>query len=202
MDVFWYDNLNVIFRDLSEFFPTKSQSLERRLNAILRLGIYTSLVLSIYNSSTKYLLIPLVIGILTLVLYTSEIKNKETYSNETCTMPTVSNPCMNFTMADFLNVDSEGTIKDKPEACKNVDEDISKAFEKNLYRDAGDMLVDGIPRAFYTLPSTTLTNDRETFMNWLYRPKNHCKEDLSKCLYSNLKYQPQIFPNALENPSK
>lgn len=70
-DPIWIDNFQILFQTnrLNEFFPTKKQSDEERLNSILRLAFYVSILLCIYHSSIKYSSIFVFILIFTLIIY-------------------------------------------------------------------------------------------------------------------------------------
>lgn len=103
-----------------------------------------------------------------------------------CTRPTLDNPFMNFTNGDMMNIGPDGKIIDKPEACKYTDSEIKKEsefyFNQNLYRDATDLFNNqNSQREFYSMPSTTFPNDRETFQNALYKTPETCKENTRKC---------------------
>lgn len=55
-DPIWMDDFTILFKTdkLNEFFPTKKQTNEERLNSIVRLSIYVSIILCIYHSNTMY----------------------------------------------------------------------------------------------------------------------------------------------------
>jgi hypothetical protein len=70
-DPVWIDNFNILFQKdkLTEFFPTKTQTNEERINAIIRLSLYASIVLSIYHSNVKYSSIFIFFLFFTFVIY-------------------------------------------------------------------------------------------------------------------------------------
>ena len=58
-------------------------------------------------------------------------------------------------------------------------------------------------RNFYTTPSTTIPNDRESFQKWLYNTPQTCKENQEFCNslnYENLRSNRFIFPEPEQNP--
>jgi hypothetical protein len=94
-----------------------------------------------------------------------------------CRRPSYENPMGNHLPSDY---DSDRF----PEAlstgaCKwsNVRDDIDVEYYKNMYRNAMDLYDrETGKRSFYTMPSTTIPNDREAFQKWCYRPPSVFKE--------------------------
>lgn len=221
MDSFWYDNFEVLFASnrLMEFFPTKNQTLEKRLNSIMRLSIYISVLLYLHHKNYKYLAIALGVGVLSVYVYHNNPKTGEktestkieTLTNDVqlgnCTKPTDDNPFMNVTMKDYMNI-VDGKIVDRPPACNVSDnavkKDMDTAFEKNLYRDVDDVFGKfNSQRQFYTVPSTTIPNDRESFQKWLYSSPQTCKENQDSCLqYEDVRAKRPVFVNPNDNPAK
>jgi len=70
-DPIWIQDFNILFKKerLTEFFPTKTQTNEERINAIVRLSLYASIVLSIYHSNVKYSAIFIFFLFFTFVIY-------------------------------------------------------------------------------------------------------------------------------------
>jgi hypothetical protein len=191
-DSFWADNISVLLQSdrMSEFFPTSSQTSNERLNSIMRFGMYVSVLLALYNRETQYLLIFFVFGAITLFVHKNSKAAVEGLEDtpatqKTCTQPTIDNPFMNATMGDYMNI-VDGKIVDRPPACDatsdEVKEQVENAFENNLYRDVTDVFGKfNSQRQFYTMPSTTIPNDRDSYMKWLYATPKTCKED-NECL--------------------
>ena len=86
-DPFWINDISILWYNdrLIEFFPTKSQTVEERLNSIVRLAIYTSCLLYIYNNNYRYFFIAIITAILTYYVYTQHqpevIENIENIEN-------------------------------------------------------------------------------------------------------------------------
>ena len=60
--------------------------------------------------------------------------------------------------------------RDRKEACTTNDmkENINNKFEFNLYKNIGDVFGnENSQRQFYTMPSTTIPNNRKDFADWL-----------------------------------
>jgi hypothetical protein len=221
-DQLWTSKISIIMQQdkLTEFFPDASQTTEEKLNSIVRFSLYTSIILAAYFSDIRYL--GIFIGTLAI---TAMLDNTQSISVDTidpivvvegmdpslnitteCTKPTLANPFMNFTMADYLNLDKDGRIKDRSAACDINNPEIKKEadsfFNQNLYRDVSDVFGKvNSQREFYTMPSTTFPNDRETFQNWLYLSPKTCKEDSNYCVpLVDLRNQRQIFPHPEVDP--
>lgn len=259
-DPIWLNDFNILFKQerVMEFFPTKEQTHEERVNAIVRLSLYISILLSIYHSNLKFFAIFVFFLAFTSVVYKhhpdlntnlkkdetlrQQVQNKveknleeekgnphlnnftpmlglrhggiEKLENEvrpdnaskTCTKPTIDNPFMNVTMKDYMNLNENGQIVDRPPACDPSDPDVKKmmdeSFNNNLYKDVSDVFGKmSSQRNYFTMPWTTIPNNRESFQNWLYLNPKTCKEDQDKCLnYEDIRGKRPIFVNAERNP--
>ena len=233
-DLFWYDDISIIwkFERLTEFFPTKDQTLEERLNSIVRLSLYCSIILFYYHNNSKYLSILVASLLFTYFIYknrskieigkgtlptrdgdtvkdkmVTQAKSIEKLENENCTVPTLDNPFMNVTMKDYTNVDPKtDKLIDRPQACDIKDPkiklQIDNMFNNNLYRDVNDLFGKfNSQRQFYTMPSTTIPSDRESFQKWLYLNPKTCKEDQDFCLkYEDIRNNKPTVYNPNENP--
>lgn len=214
-DPFWINDISILWYNdrLIEFFPTKSQTVEERLNSIVRLAIYTSCLLYIYNNNYRYFFIAIITAILTYYVYTQHqpeeviehIKNIE--EKKQCTKPTIDNPFMNVTMKDYLNI-KDGKIVDRPPACDTTDPEIKKEidvmFKNNLFQDIDDLFEKfNSQRQFYTTASTTIPNDRDSFQKWLYASPKTCKQDQENCYrYEDIRANRPVQYNENENPKR
>jgi hypothetical protein len=158
VDPFWYNDITILWNKnrLTEFFPTKDQTLEEKFNAIVRLSIYCFIVLFFNKNDKNYIYLPF--GTMALTYYVYFNKKKEQFDNISlptdqmvfdnksqmvkeekkqvkeekktpinCTRPTIDNPFMNVTMKDYFNIDkSSKMIVDRPEACDISDYGIQK----------------------------------------------------------------------------
>lgn len=195
-DNFWYLDIKILFKKerLIEFFPNYEMTLNEKLNAITRLSIYLSIILSLISNNYNYMYISVIVLIFTLLIYKLQSDNIElyfdSYRNNTlnntltdvkkCTIPTQNNPFMNH---NFLT-DSPS----KPAACKSynnegVKKEIKQNFNLKLYRDVSDLYQrNNSQRQYYTMPSTTTPNDQTKFAKWCYNTGKTCKEDTIKCV--------------------
>jgi hypothetical protein len=212
-DSFWFDQPEILWdKDrLAEFFPTVELSLEERLNAILRLSIYISIILSIYKSDIRFCFIAVFTAIFTYYIYENKPKKEEVVETfgekdqQACTMPTVDNPFMNVTMKDYLNIKDE-QIVDRPPACDVSDPEVKKEIEKNfnnnLFRDVNDVFGRmNSQRQFFSMPWTTIPNKQDEFANWLYKSPKTCKEDQDYCVrYEDLRSNRPVLQEPTQNP--
>lgn len=226
-DPFWYNQSDILWNSnrLTEFFPTKDQTLEERFNSIVRFSFYLSIILYLYHNDIKYFSI--FIGALLITYYlfinnpnqieiTSDSKVpretiglieklEPTYPN--CTEPTIDNPFMNVTMKDYLNIDPKTqSIIDRPPACSTSNPDIKKKidkhFDNNLYKDVNDVFGKmNSQRQFFTMPWTTIPNAQNEFAKWLYLNPKTCKEDQDYCLkYEDIRAKRPIVYDQTKNP--
>ncbi len=210
MSDFWLTNIEILWKDGNylDFFPSNNSTNSENLNSIFRLSIYVSLVLMSVFKEWKYIFIAVVGALITISLeYLNNLENEEEFELELnkkkpCTKPTLDNPFMNVSYVDNLE------NPDRPEACDindpEIKEDIDNKFYNNLFRETSDLFGKfNSQRQFYTMPSTTIPNDRESFQNWLYKTEPTCKENSDNCLrYEDIRYKRPVFPNPLQNPRK
>jgi hypothetical protein len=192
-DEFWLDNFKILFQTnrLSEFFPSPKMTLEEKLNAIMRFGIYSSIILILLFKNYLYLYILIGFMIFTTLIYkfsNNDLKKK--YQKEEFkpfyddipfgrTVPSKNNP--------FMNINLITDPKNKPEAAKSYNNEkirnmIENNFDTNLYKDVGDLYSkSNNQREYYTMPSTTLPNDQTSFAKWCYLVPPTCKENTLYC---------------------
>ena len=208
IDPFWFNSPEIIFNKdrLTEFFPVESMTNNEKLNAILRLSIYISLLLMIYHKKMNFILIGLFVGLVTLYVFkynnVQEIEEKkEGFAIVDCQEPSEHNPFANTLVTDV------GVYKEKKEACliEDVEKKLSKEFNKGLYKDVNDLYEkNNSQNRFYTAPNTNeygiKHGDTIKFANWLWNTgSSTCKEDTGACtnsfgFYNNeLRNQPHLL---------
>jgi hypothetical protein len=210
-DDFWFNDKNIIFREdrITEFFPVTSMTYNEKLNALLRLSIYASILLFIYYKNHSFFLIPISTALITLYIYrfnTLTGPKSETYidkKQESCRMPTEDNPFSNTLVSDYNN----GKIEP---ACKITDEVVAESaeekFNRGLFKDINDLYdKNNSQRQFFTMPSTTEfgnVGDTVALAKWLYgNPNGTCKEDTTQCTnsfgfyHNDLRNKPQLLLN-------
>jgi hypothetical protein len=180
-DPFWGNDHGILFRfsRLAECFPTPDQTLQERLNSVSRLALYIGLALSIFQRR------PLPFQISTLILIfiyfawkTQTVAPKQQSAAverfdsgpRKCTMPSEDNPMMNLLPGDPM---------DRGEACVGPEaEERARAYlNPDLYKDVEELFSNRLQQQIYTLPVTTVVNDRAKFGNWLYRPADEWGTD-------------------------
>ena len=196
MDI-WYNDLNSFFNinNLLIYVPTSDMVYIEKLNTILRLSMYISILLFAVLNDRRAFFLVMIVAIITYILYSAEnnqeeyreidydrVINKEQYTEEKCTKPTMENPFMNVMMNEYQENPKRGKACDVDQVKEYVDD----YFENTLYRSVDDIYnKDSSTRQYYTMPNTNIPNDQEGFANWLYKiPEKTCKEgNGEKCKY-------------------
>lgn len=200
MEKIWFkDPSNFINeQNYDKFFPSASMTYTEKLNSLVRLAVYFSILLLVIKKDANVLYVPILTSIFTYFLYNSELKKKrneedfldklnlykDAYTNELCYKPTPENPFMNILISDYVKNPK------RTKACNITQGPIKKQaleyFNKNLYRDVGDVFQkNASDRNFITMPNTTIPNDDGAFKNFLYDIKETCKEGSGNMCYAN-----------------
>lgn len=169
-------------------------SLDEKLNAIIRLILFIGIISTFIFNDSRYILFVFIIMIISIFIYNYQIeKNKkiekflnsndlDIINNNFCIKPTKENPFMNPNI-----IDKNNKYKSCPIDNKNVINAINSNLEENIFRETDDIYNKStINRQFYTVPSTTIPNDREIFTEWLYERGPSCKENNGQQCYNNL----------------
>ena len=219
-DQFWHDDIQILFNKnrLIEFFPTKDHTIAEKLNAIVRLAVYISIIMYLIESDANYFIYAGIVALFTIFIYSNrpdanikeKLENTEIIqeTKQECTAPTVENPFMNFTMQDFLNI-KDGKIVDRPPTCDQstpeIKKEIDAKFENNLFRDVDDVFGKmNSQRQYFTMPWTSVLPDPNgEFKDWLYKSPKTCKEDSNYCnRYEDLRQKAPVFVDPSANPVK
>ena len=193
---FWYDDLSILFKQdtITEIFPSKRFDIIRKLNAIVRLSLFYTLIMYLLKREQKYLIIPLIVmGITWTIWYKQEdIQNdkllKESMNDKLddlvkindlsteCRVPNKDNPFMNPVLSDYGS--GNPPLKSCPSYNnKGVQRRVEELFNEDLYRDANDIFgKNNSQRQFYTVPGNKVPNDQGNFAQWLYGTPPTCKE--------------------------
>lgn len=214
-DPFWYGHVSILWDTsrLTEFFPTASMTLAEKLNAIVRFGLYTGILLALFRSSYIALYVPIALFAVTKVLYDQNEEPEKSievemtprqYENpiidalpdrnpvtvvdgKKCVQPTADNPFGNLLLTD-LKHDPE-----RPAACPITDPVVAAAaedkFTENLWSDVQDVWGrKNASRQFYTMPVTEVCNDQTGYAKWLYGDQGTCKsKGMDKCIPEDLR---------------
>ena len=75
---FWANNISILINEkkIHEFFPTSSMSLENKLNSIVRLSIYISIISFVINKNNNFIYYPLITMAITYLIYTTNNNQK------------------------------------------------------------------------------------------------------------------------------
>ena len=60
MNKLWYNSPYNIFENMTEFFPFKDLSNERKINALARLALYFTILIIIFNEDHNWLILSLI----------------------------------------------------------------------------------------------------------------------------------------------
>ena len=188
--MFWLDNLNIL--TIPILIPDINMTFEEKLNSIIRGLLFLGIIFTLVFNDSKYILFVLIIMIISIIIYNYQYeKNKqiEKYlndnnldiiNNKKCVKPTKSNPFMNPNILE-TNMFSACSIENS-----KISKDMNDHFNENVFRETDDLYNKSLlPRQFYTMPSTTIPNEREKLGDWLYNAGKSCKEDTLQC-YDNI----------------
>ena len=191
---FWTKDINILYNrnHILEIFPSSGFDIIRKLNAIFRFSIYYSLLVFLYNrNNTNVFYIPIVVGILTYVVYKKNNSiqvddaliqsingDKESVQDmgKSCRIPTKDNPFMNPELSDF------GNNVEVKESCtsfdnKGVQKKIDEYFDEGVFKEFSDIFNNkNSQRQFFTVPGRDIPNDQGSFAQWLYGSPPTCKE--------------------------
>lgn len=211
-DTAWYNDVTVLARRPDEFWPSRRQNDQERLNSLVRLVAYTALAIYLYRHDLKFLSFGLgAVSFLSLVhrfgapregcclpgrppvpsrpppgggaARRSPAARRDGFSTEACTRSTPDNPFANVLLSDLA------TNPGRPPACTYDahKDDIAKNFNKGLVRNVYDVYDrENSQRQFMTMPVTTSTPDTTAFVRFAYGSAGRatCKEDPSRCMGS------------------
>jgi len=180
-ETFWANDVMVLLSvdGLDKYIPSANYTLEENLNAIVRISIIVSVILSLYYKKAHY------IGLIVLALISTYIVEKyynrenkyiekfESTINEV--QPTENNPFMNVLEDDYLYRPDRTIPKDilcDPVIKAKIENDFDKGLsDVDVYGRANSQ------RQYYTVPVTTIPNKQKKFANWLYKTPPTCKEN-------------------------
>jgi hypothetical protein len=161
-------DIKLIYDDYLEIFPTSKMTLKEKIMSLIRLLLYLTIIgLIVFRSLGMIFFMGLVIMI---IIYYVVKDEKE----EKCYRSTINNPVMNVTYIDHIK------NPDREKACNEIDKD---NIRYNLYENEKDIFMSrNQERIFYTQPITTLVNDQNKYLDFLYdSERKTCKGD-RKCI--------------------
>ena len=177
-ELFWYRDINSLLtlNNLTKFIPNKGYTLDENLNAVVRLSVYISIVLVLLNNEINYLILTICAFLITFFIFSSSKKDiLENYKSNNHIIPTKNNPFMNIMMDDYIK-NPDRKIQDDIVYNIELQRDIEKQFNHNLYKDSSDIYDKGnSQRQFYTMPVTTIPNKQKEFAEACYKTGETCK---------------------------
>ena len=170
-----------------DFFPTKYQSQDERVESTSRFIIYTGILISIYRKNV----IPIMFSIAILIFFYIMMKMNRKVTNsklkrhynpsgcdkveENCQQPSVTNPFANVLIGDEPNRNHACPIDD-------VEKDVTNKFNSTVIKSEFDIYDNqNSQRQFYSNPNTSIPNDQTGFANWLYGQDEVCKSHPTSC---------------------
>lgn len=190
--MFWLDNLNIL--TIPVLIPDINMTFEEKLNSIIRALLFLGIIFTLIFNDSKYILFVLIIMIISIIIYNYQYEknrqiekylnenNLDIINNKKCIKPTKANPFMNLNILESKNSKFSACSIENSKINKNM----NKYFNENVFRETDDLYNKSLlPRQFYTMPSTTIPNEREKLGDWLYNNGESCKENTIQC-YNNL----------------
>tara|TARA_Y100000590_G_C15745201_1_gene1021771 strand:- start:4651 stop:5304 length:654 start_codon:yes stop_codon:yes gene_type:complete len=197
MTPLWITKPTILYEKkyIFEVLPGRHFDFNRKLNSLLRLSIYYSILTYLFDSKkTNIFYIPFIVSIITFILSNryretfitnlkSESMNHKNYNKETiqelkedCKIPTKNNPFMNPEIYDY-NTKSMDKSSCSSYNNKGIQKYSNDIFNKDLYRDINDIFGrNNSQRQFYTVPGNSIPNKQGDFAKWLYSTPKTCKE--------------------------
>lgn len=197
----WYEDLPGAFgpNEYYKVWPSGGMVPEERLNTYVRLCIYIGLLLAIASADARWLFIGIFAMLFTAAAYQHMEYNRSVgeqflasrnlaiVDNQVCTRPTVNNPFMNPSPADFAEDPT------RPSACPVEDPAVAEAvdagFYARLFQDVGDLYgTYASQRQYYTVPNTRMANDQTGFAKWLFGRGPSCKDGDGMQCFRNVSF--------------
>lgn len=214
MTSFWLNDPSVLFNkdQITEIWPSGSNSLERKLNSITRIVILLGFLGFLITRSIRIPVSALITLVIIVIMYNvqtkkdkkkhlSETISKEGFTNpsfykmkkDNFTAPTKQNPLMNVTLPEIkYNPKRKSAAPSfNPQVEKEINEKAGNVgINPKLFRDLGDKLdFENSMRQFHSMPNTQIPNDQEAFAKFCYGDMPSCKEgDGLQCVKDNSRW--------------
>jgi hypothetical protein len=184
-DPVWYDDIGVLPRKWAEFFPRASMTTDERTNAYVRLVLYVTLALYLYNRDARGVVFGFVLVAVLSALHRKTIEpyapalpatSPDTTASSSCKKSTPDNPFANYLLTDN---------PDDPPACAYDDHKdlVRENFNRNLFRNPEDLFEkQNSQRQFFSMPHGKVP-DTKAFAEFLSggTSRRVCKEDTTAC---------------------
>lgn len=181
---FWIRDPLILVKpsEIYKIIPTSSMSYNEKLNAITRLTILIAIIIVLYTRDYKKALIPIIIIIIIVIVWaiSSNKYHDNNLTNDEKGIYQIAEPFRNTIQTDY-------TIEKK-----------IKQMDRRLRRQIDDTVDETEGLAFYTphysdhrdpMQLETLSGDQDTFLEWVYKLPETCKENTRNCLkYIDVRY--------------
>lgn len=174
-DPVWFVDVSTLWKRPMEFFPSRDQTPNERLNSLVRLVAYCAVALVVYkaHATSTFVHTPLVVGAVCIAGLSLLYVPQETFSGggAACAMPTQKNPFQNKLYGDSADQPRPCGYKDSPETVLKVQE--------TLERVAPDVAND---RQFMTAAVPDKIPDTKAFRDFVFgKATPTCKESTEFC---------------------
>lgn len=177
-DPLWPQDVSILWRRPLEFFPTRDQTAEERINALVRFATYATAAVAMFGTvhPGKAAAVGAAVIVMITVAASSDPPSKPVgpapdahdasveRRPATCRKPTKDNPFMNAPVTDFG--------KPSARACpytEEVKKDVERYFEDGLVREVTDVYHNrASDRQFVTVPVPDNVPDTLAFRNFLF----------------------------------
>jgi len=184
-DQIWFQNIKLLFEKekLLQFWPSKHQSFNERINAITRFVLYNGIILSIYKKNSNAIILSVLFCVILAILAKSSKSRfmkvtEDILGKSDCQKPNLQNPMANRLPYDNIN---------RPSACNEdstQSEIHNKLFEQFPTEGLSSKSKKLTERQFFTTPNTGLVNNQTEYAKTLYGQPNakSCRENTGDCL--------------------
>lgn len=211
------------WREFFPFMEINRRCTASALNSLTRFGVYLGLLLALVKLNPMWLLVGLGFAVFALAMWKlmesndtfregflsmespirdndllvdpSTVQNSyvpDVIGSTERTEPTAANPFMNVLMTEYTDNPLRFVASSPTDAKDSAY--LDTYFDTMFNRNPGDVFQKTqSQREFITMPSTTIPNDQESYMNWLYRtPGQTCKEgNTEACVFDT---GPSVYP--------
>jgi len=189
----WFDDPQQLIRAerVTQFWPTRDQTPEERINAASRFIIYTTCIIYLTRRDLRVFVLGATILSVLYVMYRSKMVREGyglsvTSDGRGCQMPTQDNPMGNVLITDYTDAPN------RLEACyyPSVKPFVKSYVDDRIPYDAGRSRSplpkyqrNAAARQFITAPVSKIPGDQTEFAEWLYGPKNGdiCRSNPRMC---------------------
>lgn len=157
--------------------------------------LFISVIATLIFRNISFILFAIIINIFLFYIYlynqekkkefkeTLDIQTRDIIHNKFCVKPSKDNPFMNPNILEVSNLDYSACDINN----KKIQKGINSYFKDPVYKDVIDIYDRKFSeRQFYTMPSTTIPNDIESYKKWLYSRDKTCKENNGERCYYNI----------------